>query len=201
LSVYFSRYFFIVLFFLSLAVKTSAQGVKFLIPDAAIVQFAGSIGYFSAGAGYDIFKNKRGNIDFNYGYVPKSKGGELHIVTAKFAYRPFQIRLKDWGKFYPFNPGVFFSYTFHKDLSWRFDPDLYPGNYYYWSEAFRPHISFTNELELKADKLLKGTGIKTLSVYSEFNSNDYYLVNYFQNMSELTLSDVFQLGIGLRVKF
>lgn len=198
---YFFRSFSIFIVVSVISVNLNAQVLKFLVPDAAITQFAGSIGYFSVGAGYDIFKNKRGNLDFNYGYVPKSKGGELNILTAKFAYRPFQVNLKDWGKFYPFNPGVFVTYTFHKDLSWRFNPRQYPDNYYYWSEAFRPHISFTNELELKADKIIKGTGIKTLSIYSEFNSNDYYLINYFQNMSELSLSDIFQLGIGLRVKF
>jgi len=191
----------IVLFLFAGTMKGSAQNLKFLIPDAAIIQYAGSIGYFSVGAGYEIFKNKRGYIDFNYGYVPASKGGELYAVTAKFAYKPFDIKLKDWGKLYPFNPGFFLSYTFHEDLPFKFHSSEYPSGYYYWSPALRPHLSFTNEIEFSMAKIWDGLGIKKIGVYSEFNTNDYYIINYFQNVSSLSLSDIFQLGIGIRLKF
>ncbi|MHA4895939.1 hypothetical protein ACXZ1K_14400 [Pedobacter sp. PWIIR3] len=188
-----------VLLLLSLGLKSSAQ--KFLIPDEAIVQYAGSIGYLSVGAGYDIFGNKQGNINLNYGFVPRSKGGSLHMLTAKFAYKPFVIRIKDWAKIYPFNPGVFITYTFNKNLSFNFPTDNYPKGYYYWSEAARPHLSFSNEFELNRGKLLQKTGLKQVSIYSEFNTNDFYLVNYFQNTTALSLTDIFKLGIGLRIKF
>lgn len=201
MSGYFFRTSYIILFLFAVTFKSSAQQLKFLIPDAAITQFAGSIGYVSVGAGYDLFKNKRGNLDFNYGYVPKSKGGELHSLTVKFAYRPFEVKIKDWAKFYPFNPGFFATYTFHKDLSFRFSTDDYPKGYYFWSEALRPHLSFSNEIEFDTKKILKGSKIKAISVYSEFNTNEYYLINYFQNMKELSISDIFLLGIGVRVKF
>lgn len=181
--------------------KALAQGLGFLIPDAAIAQYAGSIGYFSGGVGYDIFKNKRGNIDLMYGFVPGNKGGVLHAATAKFAYRPFVYKIKDWAIIYPINPGFFVSYTFHRELSTSFNTDQYPKKYYYWSEAIRPHLSFSNEIELNAGKLLKGAKIKSITLYSEFNTNEYYLVNYLQNIPALTLSDVMQLGIGTRIKF
>jgi len=191
----------ILLFFLGTA-TSSAQKLKFLIPDAAIGQYAGSIGYFSIGAGYEIFKNKKGYLDFNYGYVPASKGGELHVATVKLAYKPFEIKLSDWGKLYPFNPGFFLSYTFHEDLAFRFHSDEYPRGYYYWSPALRPHLSVSNEIELSMAKIWKEElGIKRVGIYTEFNTNDFYLANYFQNVSSLSLSDVFQLGIGIRLKF
>lgn len=198
---YFSRIAVIGLLLSFGALRSQAQAFKFLVPDEAIVQFAGSIGYLSAGVGYDLFKNERGNLDLNYGFVPGSKGGVLNIATVKFAYKPWMIKVKDWAKIYPVNPGVFVTYTFHEELSYRFSDDQYPKGYYYWSEAIRPHLSFSNEIEFNAEKLLKGTKIKAISVYSEFNTNDYYLINYFQNMSALTPSDIFALGIGLRVKF
>lgn len=197
---YLFKTFYILLFLFAGTIKVSAQDLKFLIPDAAIVQYAGSIGYFSVGAGYEVFKNKRGVIDFNYGYVPASKGGELHIVTAKFAYKPFEIQLNGWGKFYPFNPGVFFSYTFHEDLPFWFSSNQYAPGYYYWSPALRPHLSFTNEIELSMAKIWKDSKIKKIGIYTEFNTNDYYLINYLQNTPTLSLSDVFKLGIGIRLK-
>src|SRR5690606_8353536 len=178
-----------------------AQKLKFLIPDEAIAQYAGSIGYFSIGAGYEIFKNKKGYLDVNYGYVPASKGGELHALTVKLAYKPFEIKLSDWGKLYPLNPGFFLSYTFHKDLDFLYKSDDYPPGYYYWSPAIRPHLSFSNELELSMTQFWDQLGINKIGVYTEFNTNDFYIVNYFQNPSTLSLSDVFQLGIGVRLKF
>lgn len=178
-----------------------AQKLDFLVPDDVLIQYAGSIGYFSVGAGYELLKNKKGSLDFTYGYVPGSKGGRLHIVASKFAYRPFEIKVKDWAKIYPFNPGVFFSYTFHEDLEINFPRHQYAKNYYYWSEAIRSHLSFSAELQLIEEGLLKTTGFKAITLYSELNSNDFYLINYFQNLEELSLLDVFKLGIGLRLKF
>ena len=182
-------------------ISARAQSFKFLVPDEAIVQYAGSIGYVSAGAGYEIFGNKRGNLSFHYGYVPESKGGELHITTVKLSYKPWLVRLKEWGKLYPFNPGFFASYTFHKDLSLFFPSGQYPGDYYYWSEAIRPHLSVSTELEVKPPGPLKNTGIRALGFYVEANTNDFYLINYLQNVPALQLVDIFQLGIGLRAKF
>jgi len=95
MSAYFIRTPLLILVFLFCSLRADAQ--KFLIPDEAILQHAGSIGFFSAGAGYKLFENERGNLDLLYGYVPASKGGKLHIVTAKFAYKPFVIRLNKIG--------------------------------------------------------------------------------------------------------
>ncbi len=178
-----------------------AQKLNFLIPDAGIAQYAGSIGYFSVGAGYDIFKNKRGHLDFHYGYVPSSKGGKLHAASIKLAYKPFEVKLTDWATLYPFNPGFFLSYTFHDDLAFKFHTSDYPRGYYYWSPALRPHLSFSNEVELSMPYLWPGLGIDKIGVYTELNTNDFYIVNYIQNVSSLSLTDVFQLGIGVRLKF
>lgn len=174
---------------------------KFLIPDEVIIQHAGSIGYFSVGAGYKLFKNERGNLDLLYGYVPASKGGELHMVTAKFSYKAFIIPIKKVGILYPFNPGAFFTYTGHPDLQLKFSKDNWPKGYYYWSEAIRPHLSFSNELEFTELKIIKEAGLKSVSIYSEFNTNEWYLVNYFQNVPEVSVTDVFKIGIGLRLRF
>lgn len=199
MSAYFIRTPLLILVFIFNSLGADAQ--KFLIPDEAIVQHAGSIGYFSVGAGYKLFKNERGNLDLLYGYVPASKGGKLHIVTAKFAYKPFVVRLNKIGTLYPFNPGAFFTYTAHKDLQLKFSGDNWPKGYYFWSEAIRPHLSFTNEIEFTKPRFVKAAGLKSLSLYSEFNSNEWYLVNYFQNAPEVSAKDVFKLGLGMRLRF
>ena len=181
--------------------KTFAQGSKTLIPDAATVQFAGSIGFISVGAGYELFHNKRGSLDFTYGYVPASKGGQLHIITTKFAYRLFEIRIKDFAKVYPINPGLFISYTINKDLPIKFSGSQYENGYYWWSPALRPHLSFSSEIDINTEKDWNKSAIKSISMYLEVNTNDYYAINYIHNPKSLSIGDISQVGLGLRIKF
>ncbi|MBC8053064.1 MAG: hypothetical protein H7Y13_08365 [Sphingobacteriaceae bacterium] len=174
-----------------------AQGLSALKPDHAVLQYAGSIGYVSVGLGYDLFKKKRGSLEFNYGYVPEDKGGTLHIASTKFAYRPWQIKIKEFATVYPVNPGVFFSYHFGKQFDIAFDREQYGKSYYGWSTAIRGHISLSNEIKLYTGEK------KSVTLYSEFNTSDLYLASMFfkNNRKWLSPQDIVKLGIGLKVGF
>jgi hypothetical protein len=172
-----------------------------LTPDAVLVQHAGSIGYFSGGIGYELFKEKSGNLDLLYGYVPENKGGKLDVLAVKFAYRPLSLVINDLAIFYPVNPGVFFSYTFGENLSFLFDKDQYSRGYYKWSEALRSHISLSNELELNGMKVFGDKSVRAVVLYSEFNTNDLYLVSWATNTDGLSFFEIFKLGVGVRIKF
>lgn len=193
---------YIILFFLLIAFKADvrAQKLNFLIPDGAVLQHAGSIGYFSGGISYDLFKNKKGSLDFMYGYLPESKGGSFSTVSTKFKYRPFEINISKNLTFYPLNPGTFISYTVNKDFDLTWDRGQYPKGYYYWSEALRLHISLSNELKLNTSNS-SSNKIKSLSLYYELNTNDVYIINYVQNNTYLSITDIFKVGLGMRASF
>lgn len=176
---------------------TQAQWIKRLKPDYAVLQHAGSIGYLSVGAGYELFRNNRGSLEFDLGVVPENRGGPLHILTSKFAYRPFEVKLKDNATIYPFNPGAFLSYHLDKQFSFQFDKEQYGKGYYGWSTAMRAHISVSNEIEFKTKKL------KSVTLFSEFNTSDLYLVSllYINNSEWLKPSDIIKLGFGVKVGF
>lgn len=180
-----------------------AQFLKKLVPDDAIVQYAGSIGFLSAGLGYDLFGNKRGSLDFNFGYVPKTAGGPLRILSLKFAYRPWKVSFGKWGTFYPLNPGTFLSYHFGKDYDFQWDENQYVKGYYWWSSALRPHLSFSNEVKLNLKKIFnsKAPGLQSISIYSEFNTNELYLISFLQNVDALSVTHIFKVGFGLRLRF
>lgn len=175
-----------------------AQNFTRFIPDYAVTQVAGSIGYLSVGAGYDLFKNKRGSLEFSYGNVPESKGGPLNIVTTKFAYRPFQIKLNSNAKIYPLNPGAFLSYHLDKQFDFAFDEEQYGKSYYGWSTALRGHLSLSNEIRFNT-----GKQVKSVAIYSEFNVSDLYLASLFytNNKQWLGAKDIVKLGIGVKVGF
>ncbi|MEJ6981068.1 hypothetical protein WG906_11440 [Pedobacter sp. P351] len=175
-----------------------AQKFSYLKPQYAVTQHAGSIGYISIGAGYELFKDNSGSLELLYGMVPESKGGPLHILTAKFAYHPFEIKVKNNIKFYPANPGLFFSYHLGEQFDLAFDQDQYGKSYYGWSTALRGHFSLSNEIKINTGKKLK-----SLSLYSEFNVSDLYLASIFyrNNREWLSPSDITKLGIGVKVGF
>jgi len=178
-----------------------AQKSHFLIPDGAIVQHAGSIGYLSGGIGYNLFKNNRGSFDLMYGFLPKSKGGPFSTLTTKLAYRPFEIKIKDWMIIHPINPGAFFSYTIQKDLDLTWDRGQYPKGYYYWSEALRTHVSLGSEFTFNTTRLMKAGKPQTVTLFYEVNTNDMYLINFFQNLQALSVTDIFKAGVGLKASF
>jgi len=188
-------------FILALSTTASAQRFRFLVPDGAVIQHAGSIGYFSGGIEYDLFKNKRGSLDLLFGILPESKGGAFTTVTTKFAYRPFEIKAAPWLVIHPINPGLFLCYTVDKDFDLIRDRDQYIKGYYYLSEALRTHVALSSEFKLNTAALVKGKTVKSVTIYYEINTNDMYLVNYFQNTKAMSLPDIFKAGIGIRASF
>ncbi|TZF84139.1 hypothetical protein FW774_10300 [Pedobacter sp. BS3] len=179
----------------------NAQKLDFLIPHTATLQYAGSIGFFSAGAGYSFFGKDKGSLDISYGFVPKAVGGPLNILAAKFAWRPFLIPVSNWGTLFPINPGMFISYHMGSNYSRFWDKNTYEKGYYWWSTALRPHISLSTEIKINAAKLLGQSKIKYISLYNEFNTNELYLISYIQNRHALRLHQIIKMGIGAKFYF
>jgi len=171
--------------------------VKAIIPDQANIQYAGSIGYMSIGMGYNLFKEKAA-LSFHYGYVPEVKGGELHITAIKFEYKPWAIRIKDKLIFHPINPVLFLSYTLGKNFGFSFDSDQYAKGYYFWSPALREHLGISSELKILGDR---SSRIKAISLYTEANTTDLYMISWFENRTSTPIYEIFHLGFGMRMYF
>lgn len=192
--------FFLQVLFL-LTVSTSVRAQKFLIPETAMLQRAGSIGYNSFGIGYNLFGNKKGSLDLAWGYVPKSKGGRQDIFAAKFAYRPLGIQLKNIGVLHPLNPGLFVTHHPGGKFHTLLDKEQYPDGYYWWSSAVRFHISAGTELKINTPKRLAKTGVDQIALYGEFNTNELYFVSWFKNRDKLPFGDIWKLGFGVKAYF
>lgn len=171
--------------------------LKRIEPDQINFQYAGSIGYFSGGIGYNFFKEKTA-LSFHYGYVPKNKGGWLSIFTAKFEYKPFTINIKDKIVIHPINPVFFPSYTSGDNFDYQFETTKYRKGYYFWSSALRLHLGAGTEVKILNTK---NAAFKSVSIYAESNTNDLYAISWFENRTTTPFYKMFKMGYGLRLNF
>jgi hypothetical protein len=170
---------------------------KWYVPDFLALQYAGSIGFLSAGAGYDIFRHKA-NVDVLVGYLPASIGGEtLETITLKFTAAPVKVKITPKVTAYPFTIGTYFCYTpgsrYSSDL-----PSWYPSGYYWWSEAIRVNLFIGGNVRFASDPIKQGS---KASFYYEVGTNEIKMVSYIQNRSALNIWSILHAGIGVRYHF
>ena len=188
----------IILFCLAQQATAQKSFLASLQPQQLNVQYAGSIGFLSVGAGYNFFKEKTA-LSFHAGYVPKSLGGELTILAIKFEYKPWAIKVKDKLIIHPFNPVVFPSYTLGENFDYKFEKPTYQKGYYFWSSALRIHLGFGSEVKILTNS--PTSKIRSVSLYAETNTNDLYAISWFQNRTSTPFYKMFKLGYGVRMNF
>jgi hypothetical protein len=162
---------------------------KALIPDHGTLQFAGGIGFFSGGIGYDS-KSKRFQTDILYGYVPEKLGGvKIHCITGKFTWIAISGRIKhnirvDW-----LSTGILINYVFGKQYFFL-SPDKYPLKYYGLPTAAHVGI-FTGG----------GLRYKKAGIYYELGTTDRDLASYVGNIKAIPFFDIVNIGVGAKYFF
>jgi len=168
---------------------------KKFLPDYAKIQFAGGIGFLSAGIGYTFFQNKL-DISFFYGYVPKSFSVEpLHSISLQSTFKFFSIKTKHNIELLPLNIGWFAHHTFGGEY-WVKLPDNYPDGYYWWSPGRNAGIFIGGEIKTKL--LASNTPASGTAFYVRVGSRGLYLASKFGN-SSIPLHDILELGFGIAI--
>ncbi|HYC87410.1 MAG TPA: hypothetical protein VEB86_19390 [Chryseosolibacter sp.] len=166
-------------------------------PDYFVLQYAGSIGYISAGIGYDIIKS-RARTSVHFGTVPKNQGGPLNVFCGKFFYIPWNIRVTDRTYFRPADIGFMASYHMGEDFK-QSVPDYFSGsNYYWWHTSLRLHLATETSFSVKMEP---NRFFNSVTGYIEFNVNDLYLISYISNARTLDISELVKGGVGARFNF
>ena len=186
-----------ILIIFAVSLPALAQNRNGALPDFAVVQYAGSIGYFSLGTGYDIFKS-RWRVSAHYGTVPSARGGPLHIITGKLFYEPLSVSVSEQVVFNPVDLGLMVSY--HTGDNFKLSvPDYFStDNYYWWHTSMRVHLAMETSLSVN---FTRQRTFRALTGYIEFNTNDLYVISYIQNTSSLQFFELIKIGTGLRISF
>ncbi len=156
-------------------------------------QFAGDIGFLSAGIGRSFFE-ERLETDIFFGYLPESIGGVQVVTTAiKASYVPFspvKTAVMEWQAL---KTGWQLSYTFGKDYFAKEPRDRYPKSYYGFSTAL--HLYFFLGGQVDFGRVHK---TKRFGFYYEAGATGEYIISYVSNPDYLSLNKIFNLALGIR---
>ena len=94
--------------------------------------------------------------------------------------------------------GISLSYTFGEDYFFLAPKEQYPKHYYDYSSAMRIGIFAGGRVK----KLLPANkSIKEIALYYEFGTYDLMIHNYYYNVGTVPFVDIFNIGIGLQMRF
>ena len=170
-----------------------------LVPRYNKVQFAGEMGLFSLGCGWDYGKKRQWETDILFGYLPKFEGKEWHITfTLKENYIPWRVNLNERKKWVlePFTASLYINKIFGNEF-WTKEPDKYPEKYYNVATNLRFNIAFGQRIRFNWDP----RGLSDhITFFYEVGTNDLYIISYFTK-KYLSITDIFSLSLGLKFQF
>ncbi len=164
------------------------------LPDYAKIQFAGNIGFLSAGIGHQ-FLNKHLYSELIYGYVPASisKAEKIHIITIKNTFPIWSKKIKE----VTLSPITGFTTSFETgNNSFLKLPDKYPKGYYV-TNAF--HLTLFIGAKVHKD-FMNSKIIKGADLYFELGTVETYLW-YGIISTEVKVNKIFSSAIGINLYF
>jgi hypothetical protein len=163
------------------------------LPETIKLQFAGGLGFLSAGMGYSVL-NEKLDISVFYGYVPKCFSvKDLHSLNFQITAKLFRVKLSKDIELMPLNIGGYFQHTFGNEY-WVKLPDEYPRGYYWWSPGL--NTGFCLGAELRTKFLANKINTSSTAFYVNIGSKSYYLASKFGN-SSIPLTDIINIGFGI----
>jgi hypothetical protein len=190
-----NKYALLILF--SLLIQKSWSQSHWTVPDFGVVQYAGSIGYFSAGMGYNVFKSK-GRFSAHYGFVPANQGGQLQVLSSKLIFVPVRLTIWNRVRMNPFDIGLMASYHYGNKMETRWPEGVHPKGYYWWHPALRGHLVMESSVTYE---FKKGQRFTSVTGYVEFNTNELYFLSFVQNIHSVNVTDIVKVGTGVRLNF
>lgn len=170
-----------------------------LIPTHNVIQYAGNMGMFSLGTGWDYGKRDQWETDILFGFIPKHDASRTKItMTLKQSYIPWSLELKDRLSVEPLSCGIYFNTVFGNEF-WVHEPERYPEGYYGFSSKIRTHIFLGQRLTYDIDKERRFMA-KSISLFYELSTCDLLLISRVTN-KYLKARDYLSLSFGIKFQW
>ncbi len=176
--------------------STLTHGQKHAYSVFAIGQYGGSSGKQSLGIGLES-NSQRFALDARVGRTPHSDVPTIISPSLRFLWIPFHIKVGERYQFKPVAIGAMISGHFYpgSELTWAGD---YESGYYWWSRNLRIHPVYQVAVQRQFHNSIL---FSKMSMFFEANSNDLYIASYYSNSTELLLTDIIKMGVGVRFHF
>lgn len=169
----------------------STRSRRWYVPHFIPVQFAGNIGFLSAGIGYSTRVHNY-HVSLLYGYVPKSMAHTyIHTIALKNTFPIMRYALKNNQILVPY-VGLGASVELSGNSFFR-QPARFPESYY----DFPKNIHALVYVGAKVQHLFQdpAIGIRGVEFFGEAGTIDLYI--WYKTMSqEIKLNEIFTLALG-----
>lgn len=167
-----------------------------LIPTHTKLQYAGGMGLFSGGIGWDYGKRGQWETDILLGVIPRYSSKHFKFtLTLKQSYIPWSIYLCKNFNLEPLECGLYFNTVF-SDKFWTKEPERYPQGYYGFSNRVRTHVFIGQRLKIDIPEKARFSS-KSLTLFYEISTCDLYVASAFRN-SYLKPEDYLSLSLGMK---
>jgi hypothetical protein len=169
-----------------------------IMPKYYKAQFAGGMGVFAVGTGWDYGKKKQWETDLMLGFLPKFSTDRSKLTyTIKQNYIPWHTTIAPKVVFEPLTTGLYINSIFGDEF-WVEDPEKYPSNYYTFSTKMRFNVfvgqRMTFEIKPEDRKFSKA-----ITLFYELGSNDLYLISGLGNQY-IKFNDYVKLSLGVKIQ-
>lgn len=166
-----------------------------LLPNIGVMQYAGNIGFLSAGFGWDYGKNNHWETQLLFGYLPHfTFDDNAMTLTLRQQLLPWQCKVNDRLSITPACFGASLNAVMNSEF-WITEP--INNNYYRFSSKIRFHLGVGSRLNFYIPDEKK-RHFKRISFYYELSTYDLAVISYVRT-SHTRLSELLSLGIGLNV--
>ncbi|WP_244824993.1 hypothetical protein [Carboxylicivirga mesophila] len=139
------------------------------IPSQYKLQYAGGIGFMSAGFGYEVSPTYQPVLFV--GYLSESFGGSQNRVLSVSVKNSFYLSRQPLLKYFRPYAGLSINWG-NTNNTFRSLPEYYPDEYYFQNKVHSaPFVGGELYVNLKPNKQIKGMG-----VYAELSALDAYLL-------------------------
>jgi hypothetical protein len=162
-------------------------------PHYLPLQYAGHIGFISAGIGYEARKDNY-QLSLLYGYAPPSVAGvRVHMLTAKNIFHIYKFPI---GVERTLIPYAALGLTFEVGgRSFFFQPRNMPSGYYDFPKSV--HLVASGGIKLR-HMTSHYKGFRGFEFFVETSTIDAYI--WYKSISdEVKMKDIFSLGFGVHL--
>lgn len=166
-----------------------------LKPNLFTLQYAGGIGMFSVGIGWDYGSSDQWETHALVGFTPKRYDYHTYwTVTLREIYNPWCVGIDRHWSIKPLSVNFAINSILHNDF-WTKEPDRYPHGYYGFSSRLRFHLGVGQRVVYNFPKNRKYLG-SSVSAYYEVSTCDLYVRQKFLSKS-IPMKDILSLAVGV----